>query len=369
MRNNRGFMMRIPFKVKAECVQMKKDGKKLSEIHEFLKKEVPTSEMTEESLKRLLNKWRNKVTTDEKILQGGNLLEQYDIRNATVQVNKKGEPIQAWLKGQKNNDLWERLVKAVESRKPITEPDATIYLPTKEIKGGLLELSLYDMHFGISTLEYYMQTLEDVNRIIERKWDTILITIGSDMFHNDNFRGQTANGTQIEEVDMEKAWDDAETFYTSILYNAIRNSRNVHVKYIKGNHDESISWAFTKNLESLFQHSVTFDTEMKQRKSYKWEKIFIGFSHGDKSAKDIDRKFIFNHPMEWAESVIHEIHLGHFHKEQVIDEYDEHGTMIRILSTKNKTDRWHDDNGYVGANKRFTVFEYGTDCVKGMYYV
>ena len=40
-----------------------------------------------------------------------------------------------------------------------------------------------------------------------------------------------------------------------------------------------------------------------------------------------------------------EIHAGHLHHEK---EEDCYGVMCRRLSTSNKTDKWHLDNGYVG---------------------
>lgn len=58
----------------------------------------------------------------------------------------------------------------------------------------MLEIPLYDMHFGIADYEYYKQTLIEVLEIIERRtYKEINIIIGQDIFHNDDFRGRTSS--------------------------------------------------------------------------------------------------------------------------------------------------------------------------------
>jgi hypothetical protein len=53
----------------------------------------------------------------------------------------------------------------------------------------LLEVSLFDMHFGVSTLEYYKNHLHEItHKIQSRKWNKILFVIGQDLLHNDNFQ-------------------------------------------------------------------------------------------------------------------------------------------------------------------------------------
>src|SRR5690606_16960289 len=85
----------------------------------------------------------------------------------------------------------------------------------------MLEIPLFDTHFGISDYEYYKDTqMKILDKLSLRKYEEVLFIIGQDMLHHDNFRGQTANGTQIESVDMVKAWNDARTFYEPIIEKA-----------------------------------------------------------------------------------------------------------------------------------------------------
>lgn len=230
----------------------------------------------------------------------------------------------------------------------------------------LLELSFFDQHFGISDYEYYKPTLDDTIDIIESAHrEEILIIIGQDLLHHDNFRSQTASGTTIENVDIVKAWEDAKAFYSHLINASIPKSNKVKVIYSKGNHDESLSWGFVQTLKAMYPQ-VEFDDSFVERKAHVFGEVFIGITHGDKAKKNLHNIFPVEFPMEWAKAKTREIHTGHLHTEDAKDVY---GMMIRTLSTRNKTDAWHRDNGFVGGHKRFMLFEYNETALKSIHYV
>jgi UDP-2,3-diacylglucosamine pyrophosphatase LpxH len=179
------------------------------------------------------------------------------------------------------------------------------------------------------------------------------------------FKGQTANGTFIEKVDMEKAFNEALQFYVTLLSEAIKHSESVECRYVKGNHDESISYGFFRTLQATFPQ-VEFIGNLKQRIAFTWEKVFIGLTHGDKGANRIVENFISEYGKLIANAEVKEIHSGHIHTEKSNDNF---GITQRSLSTANKTDDWHDDNGFIGANKRFQLFEYSPNSLDAIYYI
>lgn len=230
----------------------------------------------------------------------------------------------------------------------------------------LLEIPLYDMHFGISDLEYYQPHLKEIlHKIKSRKWNKILFVIGQDLLHNDNFKGQTANGTVIDKVDMVKAFDDALQFYVTLISEALTQSIEVECSYVKGNHDESMSYGLFRTLQATLPQ-VKFEGSIKQRKAFTWEKVFIGLSHGDKGANRIIENFVSEHGKLLALADVKEVHLGHLHTEKSKDQF---GITQRTLATANKTDGWHDEMGFVGANKRFQLFEYSPSSLDAIYYI
>lgn len=253
----------------------------------------------------------------------------------------------------------------IESLKNIRSNDISVDAKVLEDK-RLLEIPLFDPHFGVSDYDYYKPTQERIaDKIRNRQWEQVLFIVGQDMFHNDDFRGRTSSGTPIESVNMEKAWNDCLNLYQPLIKMAFNYSNNVKILYSKGNHDESMSWAFVQLLKALYP-AAEFDDSFIERKVHTFGENFIGITHGDKARKNLHNIFPVEFPMEWAKAKNREIHIGHLHVE---DGKDHFGMMVRTLSTRNKTDAWHKNNGFVGAHKRFMLFEYSETELESIHYV
>lgn len=257
---------------------------------------------------------------------------------------------------------FDKLLEAIKETQSIT-----IKIDPSEVnEKRLLEIPLFDAHFGISDYDYYKQTQSRImDKLISRKWEESLFVLGQDMLHNDDFRGRTSNGTQIEVVDMVKAWNDARTFYEPLIEKAIKQSNEVKLMFVKGNHDESMSWAFVQLLKERYPQLQVDDTFI-ERKAHTFGNNFIGITHGDKARKNLHNIFPVEFPNEWAKATNREIHIGHLHVEDAKDHF---GMIVRTLATRNKTDKWHKDNGFVGAHKRFMLFEYSEEQLESIHYV
>lgn len=268
------------------------------------------------------------------------------------------------VKPKLNNFSFDMLEDWLKNVKPI---NTNIRINKSNIKDKkMLEIPLFDAHFGISDYEYYKTTQEKIfQKIASNQWEEILFIIGQDMIHNNDHRGRTANGTQIQVVDMERAWNDCRKFYEPLIESAINNSNRVKIIYSKGNHDESISWSFVKFLGALFP-SVDIDDSFVERKAHVFGKNFIGITHGDKARRNLHNIFPIEFPLEWANATNREIHIGHLHTEDAKDVF---GMVIRTLATRNRTDEWHKNMGFVGSHKRFMLFEYSEEALESIHYV
>src|SRR5699024_9895835 len=154
---------------------------------------------------------------------------------------------------------FDKLLEKISNIKPYSVSKETNHSK----KSNMLEIPLFDMHFGISDFKHYKPHLNKLLLMLnDNNYDEVNIIVGQDLFHNDDFRGRTSSGREIEKVDMEKAWEDATNFFSSLIHGAYSNANKVHIVYSKGNHDESHSWAFTKALENLFSETdITFDNK------------------------------------------------------------------------------------------------------------
>lgn len=270
-----------------------------------------------------------------------------------------------------NGVNWNKFIKAIENRppkEPIPFKGNTSNEPT------YLEIPLFDLHFR--NLDYYTHTLQNTLQLLNKTFKEVLFIIGQDLFHNDNFRGTTANNTPIDKVDMEKSWDDAETFYISLIDKALKQSEKVTVIYSKGNHDESMAWSFVMNLKSIYRldERITFDTRFKERKAHMLGLNFIGTTHGDKNRKNAASNFSVEFPELWSKATTREVHMGHLHRKRTTKQpieitIDEKGVIVRELGTGNETDQYHEDNGFNLAHKEFEIFEYTETRKKRIHYV
>lgn len=322
---------------------------------------------TYSTFERKLYNWRIKLQRDEALLETANLGYKSIPYKSTVQVNKDGEIVQAWIK---NNNVIEDYVKDIilaikENVKPIKYEKSNIF---SNVENKLLEIPLFDMHFGINDYKYYEKTLTRIINIVNKhNWDEIHLIIGQDLFHNDDFEGRTTKGTNITKIDMQQAWNDAKSFYCNLIENCITYSSNIYIHYSKGNHDKTVGWTFIQLLKALFP-DLNYDDSLKPRKHIYWNGCFIGFGHCEyKKSKndDLFKQFVLEHPIDYSKSTVKEIHTGHLHHEDGSDL----GLMIRRLPTGGKTDDWSENEGFIGAHKRFMIFEYEPHFLSAINYV
>lgn len=360
---------RISIELKKKCAELKKTGMPVRQIYnehfapEF---EEPTGY---ETFKRALRKWKAETFPDSATLNGGTY-EGFTAHGATVQVAANGEIVQAWIKQHKDDafdveGFLEALHDKVQPYKYPKDPiDFQFSSPT------MLEIPLFDMHWGISYMDYYEPVLNEILSIIKGDmWDKIVIPFGQDFFHNDSIvSGVTSKGTSIEKVNMERAVRDGQTFMYAIIDAAIENSSTTEVLYTPGNHDRSISWMFVQVLKERYGSHVVDDT-IENRKVVTHGKNAIMFTHGDSkqaTAKNLAHIFPISFPDEFANANVREVHAGHLHREGEADIY---GVMVRRLSSGSLTDEWANHEDYVGSHKRFMLFEWGLDKLKSIHYI
>lgn len=351
----------IPYDVKRKCVDLANQGKQYSEIYDLYIKQY--SAMSLRSFRRRMAEWKEKIVADDKTLEAANLAYKFAPHASTVQVNGKGEVIQAWIKQHTENRI-EELIEAIKDNTPIAQIQPKV---TKEAD-GMLEIPLFDMHWGIADMEYYRDTLAEILAIVgSKRWDRIVIPVGQDLFHNDSItKGITTKGTLIEKVDLKKAVYDAKTFYYNLIDTALQSANEVSVIYSPGNHDKTVGWLFVQILKERYGDIV--DDSTAERKAVWWNGCFIGITHGDKNtdnANGLRGKFTMEFPALFATAKVREIHTGHLHREDLKDEY---GVLVRRVSCGNKNDDWTTDEGYK-SQKRFMLFEYAPNRLKSIHYV
>lgn len=351
----------IPLELKQQCVEMRRNGRKLPEIYrEVFANEHP--QMGYETFRHKIKHWEKHECADEGTLMSGTY-PGFIAHGATVQVDRKGQIVQAWIKEHADDNQMALLLEAIGKH---TTPVMIERTELADEDPEMLEIPLFDQHFPQND---HISTFVELSKIVEsRSWEEINLIVGQDLLHNDDMRGRTASGHPIEKVDMAKGWELARIFYFSLIRCCLEHTNRLKITYSKGNHDESMSWAFVQMLKAAFPQAE-FDDSMRQRKCISWRGCFIGLTHGaykKSSLADLRGQFTIQFPVEFANAKVREIHAGHLHREE---ERDIYGVMCRRLCRNGTEDEWTDDEGYVGANSRFMVFRWKPGRLAGIDYV
>lgn len=325
------------------------------------------------TLVRLTQKWKAKKQLQEQIGDKSPELDVHTLTGITVQRDSEGKVVQYWTKTKPEvNQMYEQILEAINNIKPFE------YVVEKlEVNDDLmLEIPLLDMHFGVSWWEdYKFVQAEIIDYIKLRKRKKIVIPMGQDMFHNNDLKGNTSNGTPIEKVDMLRCLEDAKRFWIPIIIESSKNAEEIEIIYSRGNHDETSSFIFVWALKQIFSEytNVIFDMGYEDVKGRLFGKCLVAWMHGDKGRKrgnkvvDARGQIMSLFRQEFFTARVVEIHSGHEHTEKEFG--DQYGILLRRLPTKNKEDEWSVDEGYVGNHKRFQLFEWTTKKLKGTYYV
>lgn len=354
----------ISIRLKKKCLEMQNQGATPKDIYEYYKTQVDQVQ-TLKSFRESLRRWGKMSFPDTTTLDCGTY-DGFTAHGATVQVSADGEIVQAWIKQTANEVDPEEFIKAIQGNVERYE-----YAPKEKTDSrDMLEIPLFDMHWGIAFLDYYKSVLDEILELImSQHWKKIVIPFGQDFFHNDSIvNGQTTKGTNIEKVDMMRAVKDGQQFMYAIIDAAIEYADEVSVIYSPGNHDRSISWMFMQVLLERYGSTIV-DDSLAFRKCITYGKNSIMVTHGDSkraTPKNLAPVFSVSFPEQFANTDVREVHAGHLHSEATADIY---GVMVRRLSSGSKTDEWSDKEDLVGAHKRFMLFQWSLDKLKSIHYI
>lgn len=355
----------IPVEVKKECCRLRAEGNTFREIYNDYFRRETDAPTTYETFRHCLRKWMNQRFPDETTLESGTY-SGFTAHNATVQVSKTGEIVQAWIKQKADDFDTEDFLEAIrDSVEPVVF-DRTL----NDNATRMLEIPLFDMHWGVAFMDHYTPVLNELlDLITSRAWDKIAIPFGQDFFHNDSIvNGRTTKGTLIEKVDMTRAVKESKTFMYTLIDTAIKHSNEVKVIYSAGNHDRSIAWMFIQVLLERYGASVV-DDSLENRKVITYGTNAVMITHGDSkqaTAKNLAHIFPIAFAEEFANASVREVHAGHLHHEAEADIY---GVMVRRLSTGGKTDDWSNKEDFIGAHSRFMVFEWDQKKLASIHYI
>lgn len=204
------------------------------------------------------------------------------------------------------------------------------------------------------------------------KPERIIIPVGNDTWHTNDFRLTTKKGTSMADR-VHTSGMEAFRIGLDMLRRCIDKSRqiaNVTLVPVPANHDHS---RVNYLLECLLiayenQDDVTVIDNHRDRKYIRYGKWLWGFSHGDKRYKAADLTELMATDKQarkhWAEIDKGVFFLGHVHHEKKYDymkSNDFRGVKVMFLRSVGPNDEWHWANGYTAIPKTAYAFIYSKD--------
>jgi hypothetical protein len=256
---------------------------------------------------------------------------------------------------------------------------------------NMLEVSIYDHHWGKLAWSKATGTSYDVN-IADREWrhaidsmlaqsaghsiEQIVMPIGNDLFHVNDWQSQTANGTRVESTDdrFERVFRAA---CKAVQYAVERCYQVAPVKllYVPGNHDRHTSWFLCEWLAAKFSgvKLIDVDNSPRPRKYLAYGPTLLGYMHGDEVKPDtLPTLMATEVPQMWAASRFRRWNLGHWHKRKETrhtsgDTFN--GVEVRILPSLCGTDAWHYSKGFTGNARKAECSVYSREHGPSAYYI
>ena len=236
----------------------------------------------------------------------------------------------------------------------------------------LLELSGIELHLGKMAWsgetgqDYDKNIAQDrfntiYNEILEQQkveqCGTCLMCIGNDFFNSDTVNATTTKGTpQTNDLRWQKLFNIGLELYTKMILGLSDKFNNLEIRLQSGNHDKMASFYLYIALSCYFKDykNIHFSKDYKDVQCFLWGKCGIFFSHGDVNLKRLIKSIPAEFYEEWGKTIFRELHLGHLHKELVVD--DDSGMITRRIGSPTATDQWHYEERFIGATQKYQTF-------------
>lgn len=236
----------------------------------------------------------------------------------------------------------------------------------------LLELPAMELHLGkmawsgdtgqdydkdIAQERFYKILEEIVQQQEIEKCGTCLLCVGNDFFNSDTINATTTRGTQqTNDLRWKKMYNIGLQLHIEEIETLRSKFNAIEVRYCPGNHDTMASFYLYMALACYYRNipDVKFVDDFKEVQCFEWGKCAIAFTHGYANLKRTIKSIPVEFREQWAKCPYFELHLGHLHKEMVVD--DDSGMITRRVGSPTGTDQYHYEERYIGATQKYQTF-------------
>lgn len=247
--------------------------------------------------------------------------------------------------------------------------------PNHETKANSVLLNLSDLHVG--KLAWDKEVGEDYNvdlakeafmksltNLVEQATrcfgvEEFVLNIGGDFLHTNGSLNQTANGTNMNDVDTryQKIYiKGLEILTEAVDYLCTFDNVRVIVPIVQGNHDKATAFYLGESLKAFYRNhkNVQIINDPRIRKYHSYGVTAYMLTHGDCKDDGLPLTFATEAPHIFSNAMYRYIYLGHLHKTSkkvYLTENEVGGVVLRRLNSLSVMDAWHNENNYYGARR------------------
>jgi len=203
--------------------------------------------------------------------------------------------------------------------------------------------------------------------ILSYKPEVIILPIGNDFFNTNDANPTTKKGTpQPTSMHWEDSFKIGVWFYRTLINMIIDKGCKVHAINIPGNHDKDKVFHLGEVIQALFEEheNVTLTMNKDKRKYVVYNKVLLGFAHGDvakKKVTNLPTAMAIEMPEAWGRVnhrcwILGDIHHRETYKS--LQTLEHNGVDIKFLRPATSADSWHTNEMWIGAKKSISYIVY-----------
>jgi hypothetical protein len=298
----------------------------------------------------------------------------FRVKGVSTYYGDDGKPRGQWVKSAIDSERAQQLMReAVTALAEDVRGLGKITKAPQRVNDDLLAVyPLGDPHFGLQVWQkecgeaFDLQiaerlTLGAVDRLVQSAppaGTAIVLPLG-DTFHMNDQTNQTPAHKHQLDVDsrfVKVLGVGIKTFRHAVL-RALEKHAKVVVRFVAGNHDPQAVWALAFAVSAYFENDPRVEVDLSPAAHwyYRFGKVLIGSTHGDKSkAKDLPGVMACDRARDWGETLHRYWLCGHVHSSSV-QEFP--GVTVETFRTLAAADAYAAGYGYrAGRDMRLIVF-------------
>ena len=285
------------------------------------------------------------------------------VKGVSTYYNAAGEQTGQWVKTRLDESQVEQVIRDfVRSVMDEAKGKSRLVEPPKHTNADLLAVyPMGDPHFGMYAWkaeagqdfdsEIAKQlTIAAVDRLVASAppAETAIFLPLGDLMHADDTKNRTPQSGNALDVDTRhrRVMAIALNAMKHAIYRLLEKHKKVIARFVEGNHDPHAAFAIALALSEHFSNNerVTIDLSPSLFWYYRFGKVLIGATHGDKAkGRDLLGVMASDRAEDWGQTKFRYFYHGHLHER---GEKEMPGVRIEWFRTLAPLDAWAAGEGY-----------------------